>query len=92
MKSYRFFAVFALTASFGSVQAEDIEAGKILVDTNCQHCHGSEVYSRSDRKVQSLPQLKTQVRRCELSLGLKWFDDEIDNTAAYLNHDFYKFK
>jgi hypothetical protein len=36
--------------------------------------------------------LDQQVQRCELSLGLKWFDDDIENVAAYLNQTYYHFK
>jgi len=75
-----------------SVEAADPAAGKALVDGNCTKCHGTEVYTRKDRKVRSYPQLQTQVRRCELALGLKWFDEDVDNVAAYLNQEFYKFQ
>ena len=40
----------------------------------------------------SLASLEAQVRRCEQSLGLKWFDEEITDMAAYLNTHYYKFK
>ncbi len=72
--------------------AADANAGKALADKHCIQCHGAEVYTRPDRKVNSFDQLKTQVRRCELNLELKWFDDEIDNTTAYLNQEYYRFK
>jgi hypothetical protein len=41
--------------------------------------------------VKSRNGLTSQVRRCELSLGLKWFDEDVDNVAGYLNQQFYKF-
>ena len=72
--------------------AEDEQTGKQLVDTHCFKCHGTEVYTRPDRRVTSLPKLHSQVRRCELSLGLKWFDQDIENVADYLNKEFYRFK
>ncbi len=80
-----------LGLSFHS-QAADIKEGKALVDKNCQNCHGTEVYARKDRKVKSLKGLKKQVRRCELALGLSWFDKQIDNASAHLNEGFYHFK
>ena len=92
MKSFIIYTSILLAVALGPAQAENVEAGKKLVDANCNHCHGSEVYTRSDRRVGSLPQLRNQVQRCELALGLKWFDDEIDNASAYLNHQFYKFE
>ena len=75
-----------------AVQADDVARGKQLVDTHCLRCHGSEVYTRPDRRVTSLPGLHKQVQRCEQMLGLTWFDDDIANTATYLNQEYYKFK
>jgi hypothetical protein len=75
-----------------SIHAADLQRGHELVESHCQRCHGSEVYIRPDRRVTSLPGLYKQVQRCELMLGLTWFDEDIENTAAYLNQEFYKFK
>ena len=89
----RIFPTILLTVFLAPLAgAADIEAGKQLVDTHCYKCHGTEVYTRADRRVTSLPQLHSQVRRCELSLGLTWFDQEIENVADYLNKEFYRFK
>jgi len=33
-----------------------------------------------------------QVRSCNTMLGLKWFEDEELNVAAYLNQTYYKFE
>ena len=72
--------------------AANPEAGHALVHEHCNSCHHNEVYTRPNRRVKNLDQLRTQVRRCELSLGLKWFDEEIDNATAYLNQNYYKFE
>jgi len=72
--------------------AADAEAGKALTAQHCNRCHDSRMYTRPDRRVKSLQELRTQVRRCELSLGLKWFDQDIDNVAAYLNDTYYQFQ
>ncbi|NEX20872.1 cytochrome c [Thiorhodococcus mannitoliphagus] len=68
---------------------DDVEA---IYQEHCTKCHGSEVYTRDDRKVTSYDGLVRQVQRCELSLQLTWFDDEIKNVADYLNTRFYHFK
>ncbi len=73
-------------------QAQGVDATKTLYDQNCIACHGTEVYTRDDRRVTSFPGLERQVRRCELSLGLKWFDDEIVEVTDYLNSHFYHFE
>jgi stalled ribosome rescue protein Dom34 len=70
-------------------------AGEDIADLyqfNCISCHGAEVYTRTDRKVTSLEGLDRQVRRCELALGLKWFDEEIADMTGYLNTHYYKFQ
>ena len=50
------------------------------------------MYTRENRKVTTPAGLQKQVRRCEQTLGLQWFDEDIDDVAAYLNESFYKFK
>ena len=77
-----------LTAS----AAADIEEGKTLVQANCHSCHGQEIYTREDRKVQTLPGLRKQVQRCEQARGLSWLDDQVDSVTNYLNDSFYRFK
>lgn len=85
--------VFGLVTLVGvtSGQAADLDQGKTLMDENCVRCHGSEVYTRDDRRVTSLPGLDKQVRRCEQMLGLTWFDDDINNVSGHLNQQYYKF-
>ena len=72
--------------------AEDEEDSKELYNSHCTKCHNSEVMTRDDRRVKNYQQLHAQVRRCELNLGLQWFEDDIDNMSKYLNTHFYRFK
>jgi len=84
---------FTLLFAMGTgANAADIAAGKELVHENCHSCHGHEVYTRPDRKVKTLAGLHKQVQRCELALGLRWFDQQIDDASGYLNEKYYKFK
>jgi CxxC motif-containing protein (DUF1111 family) len=75
-----------------SVYAADEEGIQSLYDEHCVACHGTEVYTREDRKVTSLPALETQVQRCETALGLRWFDDDIADMSQFLNTHYYHFK
>lgn len=75
----------------------DIKAGKALLEKHCISCHassfggdGSGIYIRENRKVKSPKGLVAQVRNCNTMLGLKWFDEEELNVAAYLNQAYYK--
>lgn len=76
----------------------DINAGKALVEQHCISCHassfggdGSAIYTREYNKVKSSKGLLAQVRNCNTMIGLKWFDDDELNVAAYLNQKYYKF-
>jgi mono/diheme cytochrome c family protein len=81
-----------LGCTLGSTaQAADPANGKELHDNNCTHCHNTEIFSRSSRVVKDLPQLKKQVNRCQISMELQWFEEDIADVTAYLNQNFYKF-
>ena len=80
-----------LTLSSTTSMAADPAMGKELTEQNCVKCHGSEVSTRENRRVTDLPGLHKQVRFCEQNLGLTWFDDQVENTAKYLNLEIYKF-
>lgn len=90
----RILALFLLATSLSveAAEAEDTSDVKALYDQHCTSCHETEVYTRSDRKVTSHDGLQRQVRRCELALGLKWFDEEIADMTAYLNTHYYRFE
>jgi mono/diheme cytochrome c family protein len=76
----------------------DVAAGKALHEKNCISCHassyggdGSAIYTRDFAKVTTAKGLIAQVRNCNTNIGLKWFDEEELNVAAYLNQTYYKF-
>lgn len=88
------------TLSALPVMAEEtgITHGKKLHQQSCTACHGkmtggdgSTLYTRSNRRVNSLDALNAQVRRCESNLELKWFDEDINSVSEYLNAEYYKF-
>ncbi len=72
--------------------AADISHGKSLQQENCMGCHDDGMYTRDNRRVNSMDSLQKQVTRCEQSLGLKWFDDDVSAVTDYLNTSFYHFK
>ena len=65
--------------------------GKAIYSKNCMGCHGTEVFTRPDRKVKNMSDLHNRVRQCSYAIEAKWFDEEITAVAEYLNKDFYKF-
>ena len=89
MKNTMFAVVLA--GFFHSGFAADIENGDELHFDNCTGCHDSSVYTRENRNVRSPERLGSQVRFCKNSLGLTWFDDEVDDVIEYLNKNYYHF-
>jgi mono/diheme cytochrome c family protein len=83
--------LLVVAAVAGTAQAGDPGKGQELHYENCLSCHGTEAYTRADRKIASLDSLITQVNRCNVSLGTGWFDDEVESVANYLNENYYKF-
>ena len=85
--------LISVTASTTVMADGNIANGKkLFTGSKCNQCHGTEVYTRKDRKVSSLAKLEAQVRRCDSNLNTNWFDDEIIDVTAHLNKSYYKFK
>jgi cytochrome c2 len=89
----KFISLFPFVALMfaASAHAADIESGNDLHFEHCTGCHDSSVYTRENRNVRDLAQLGRQVRFCKDSIGLTWFDDEVDDVIAYLNATYYHF-
>ncbi len=85
-------ALVTFTTTGLNVQADDQVDAQALFEQNCTSCHGSEVYTREDRRVNSLDALHSQVRMCEQNLDLTWFDDQVDAVTTLLNRKYYKFE
>ncbi len=71
--------------------AQDIKNGETLHQNNCLRCHDSGVYTRTNKRVTTLPKLGKQVRFCKDNLGLTWFDDEVNDVVQFLNNNYYHF-
>ena len=84
--------IFAALLATGSYTLADAERGQQLHDEHCMKCHDSGVYTREDRRVADRDALVKQVKRCELNLGLSWFDTDINDVVQYLDQSYYKFK
>jgi mono/diheme cytochrome c family protein len=86
---YSLFALAFLVLSLPG-QAEDFHANRFIAQA-CSGCHGSNIYTRPNRRVKNLAQLGAQVRRCDANLGTGLFDDDIDAVIQYLNATYYHF-
>jgi mono/diheme cytochrome c family protein len=91
----RLFAIapaLTLLALGGPATAEDAPNARGLYEQHCVKCHGAEVFTRPDRKIDSYAALARQVRWCETNLELRWFDEDVVGVTDYLNNNYYKFK
>ena len=88
------YAVTALILLYSAVLLADVDIvkGKTLLKENCYACHDDEIYVRKNRIIDSYSKLEQRVRFCSTQRNLTWFDDDIENVAAYLNKEFYHFK
>ena len=85
-------AIAGLVGATNPLLAADSDQGKALHQEHCGRCHDDGVYTRKDRRVKDMAGLTRQVKRCEQSLGLTWFDEDINNVVTYLNESYYQFK
>ena len=69
------------------------EEGKELHnESSCMRCHGSEMYTRDNRKVLDYSDLKRQVSFCSNNLSTGWFPEEEQLVVDFLNKTYYQYK
>ena len=83
-------AVLLLAAGMPTLAA-DAERGRRLHDEQCTRCHDAGMYTRQQRIVKSYAALRERVQQCELAAELMWFEEDVDDVAAYLDREFYHF-
>jgi mono/diheme cytochrome c family protein len=81
----------------GAFANADAQAGKALHDKDCVACHArrfdgdaSRMYTRPDRRVHTVAQLRAQVAVCNSQLGTRYFPDDEENVAAFLDREYYR--
>lgn len=72
--------------------------GKGLHDAACLACHASltggkptHLYTRTDRKVTTFPNLQQRVKGCAIAADANWSDSERASVVQYLDATFYHF-
>ena len=93
----RLTVIMVLTLSSTNLMADDMllgnaAAGKRLHMKACVACHTSEVYTRSNRTVNSIGGLVGRVGGCSTQLNLDLKQDQINDLVKYLNETYYKFE
>ncbi|TAN80072.1 MAG: hypothetical protein EPN14_05620 [Gallionella sp.] len=72
--------------------AEHGEArGELLYSTHCGACHSGQIHWREKKLAADWDSLAAQVRRWQANIGLAWNEEEIEDTAHYLNAAYYHF-
>ncbi|MEK6770988.1 MAG: cytochrome c [Pseudomonadota bacterium] len=86
--------LLALTMIFllpGAVATAAVDADKLHTE-RCTSCHGNSVYTRPDRRIQSMDELSAQVNACGHGSGKPLVAEERNSLIRYLNERYYKFK
>ena len=96
MKLANILTIALLWSSCTALVSADVDKGKELHDESCLDCHmigdHTELYTRKNRQVDSLPRLGGQVSRCTQILNITWFPEEEKDVVDYLNSQYYHFK
>ncbi len=87
-----YFALLAAPLHAAPFAKGDAIKGKALHDKNCTACHGTEMYTRANKKALTAAQLAGRISGCNANTGAGWFPEEEQHVGAYLNQNFYKFK
>ena len=70
---------------------EELAEGKELNTDNCTKCHDTSVYTKKDRKVQTLEVLTKRVKACNSNTGAGLDEEELETLTLFLNTEYYKF-
>lgn len=72
--------------------------GNALHDESCLQCHASimggnanSIYTRSDHKVTSFPDLQKRVKGCAVAADANWSGKQRETVVQYLEKTFYRF-
>lgn len=76
---------------FNEVALELVIRGVEYTDANCYTCHEASFFIREDRTATTWAKLKARIEGCNTNLDVGWFPDEVEDVAAYMNREFYKF-
>lgn len=98
-------AVFILIVSPAAL-AGDPEAGKSLYyetefsrmqngvmrdDLTCAECHSAADFTEPKREAKNYKRVHYWVNSCNHFFSAGWFPEEVDDVAAYLNQEYYRF-
>ena len=72
--------------------AGDPVAGQKIYQANCLSCHGSEVFTRADRRAKNQRDILVFVQQnCNRVVKKPLNMKDLENVATFLNNKYYKF-
>ena len=83
--------ILLMPSAYAAELPGDSADGKRLHDANCLGRHDTGIYTRKDRRIQSLDALKGQLANCSHMATLQFSAIETQNIIKYLNDQFYQF-
>ena len=87
-----FLLILIMPSGYAASLAGNSTNGKRLFEAHCTKCHKTDIFSRKDRKVQSLDALKKQLVVCGHAANTKFSASEMQDLLKYLNDQFYHFQ
>ncbi|TNF33012.1 MAG: hypothetical protein EP315_08910 [Gammaproteobacteria bacterium] len=92
MKMLYLFLAMSVSATAFAKDETTMAHAQALHDDKCVSCHDTNVYTRENRRVQSLQELSGQVEFCMKGAAkADWSKAETASVVEYLNQKFYKF-
>jgi mono/diheme cytochrome c family protein len=84
--------ILLMPSAYSASLSGDSAEGRRLFHANCTACHGTDIFTRKDRLVQSLDALKQQLASCTHAAKKEFSASETQNLLKYLNDQFYHFR
>ena len=84
--------ILLMPSAYAASLPGDSANGKRLLDANCTECHQTDIFTRKDRKIQSLDALKEQLVGCSHAAKVEFSASEMQDLLKYLNDEFYHFQ
>jgi mono/diheme cytochrome c family protein len=84
-------SILLMPSAYAASLPGDSAEGQRLFAAHCTECHQTDVFTRKDRKIQSLDALKEQLVACSHAAKVEFSASEMQDLLKYLNDQFYHF-